>query len=232
LNIVVVLLFVVVGAVCGVLSCFVAEKLICDRIDPNEIKSGGSKYINPIARYIWAAVLGVAFVGIHFTTASYITCLEYAIVFCIAACIAIVDFRIQRIPNQLLLALLILKVVFTIIAIIKDGFKLNLITGPIIGLVFGFVVYLVPGFLHLNIGAGDIKYGAVIGFYLGLFGFLQTMIIMGITMGAYLVYLRVLNKGGMKTMVPNGPFMSFGVVISCLFPVVSETFSGTIPVLQ
>lgn len=231
MNIVEVLLFAVIGAVCGVLSCFVAEKLIRDRIDSSEIKNGGSKYINPIARYVWAAVLGIAFVGIYFTTASYITRIEYAIVFCIAACIAIVDFRIQRIPNQLLLLLLILKVVFTIITLIKDGFELNLITDPIIGFVVGFVVYLFPGFFHLNIGAGDIKYGAVIGFYLGFYGFLQTMIVMGITMAVYFVYLRILNKGGMKTMVPNGPFMSLGVAVSCLFPIVSENFSGAISVL-
>lgn len=226
-----IIFLIVIGIVCGFISCLIAEKLIRDRVDPLEFKNGGLKYVRPYARYMWALAMGAVVFGVGWATNSYFTFVEYIIVLCIAACIAIVDFRIQKIPNQLLLLLILLKLVSTVTAICSEGFSVGLVTGPIIGFVFAFAVYFAPGFLGLNIGAGDIKYGAVIGLYFGLLGFLQVMVVMGITMVLYYLFLRIAKKGGMRTMVPSGPFMSLGVMTACIFPVLQSNFSGALPIL-
>jgi prepilin signal peptidase PulO-like enzyme (type II secretory pathway) len=66
-------------------------------------------------------------------------------------------------------------------------------------------------------GAGDVKYSAVIGVCIYAMGYFQSMVFMGIFVAIYLVYLKITRKGGLKTLVPMGPFLSVGTVISMCF---------------
>jgi leader peptidase (prepilin peptidase)/N-methyltransferase len=156
-------------------------------------------------------------------TCNNIVGLIYTVIFIFCAFnIAAVDLAIRRIPNELLLILLIISLIRDIVEPIVNKeyseIKYNLIYA-VIGIVGGFILFIIPSFLGVYIGNGDIKLSAVIGFSLGIVGYIQSMILMSLTMIIYLVILLITKKGGLKTKAPMGPSLAFGAVVSLLFPV-------------
>ncbi len=132
---------------------------------------------------------------------------------------------IRRIPNELLLILLISTLAYDIAEpIISKNYvdiKANLIYS-LIGIVGGFILYLIPSKFGVYIGNGDIKLSAVIGFSLGIIGYIQAMLIMGAIMFVYLIVLLITKKGGLKTTAPMGPSLAIGAVVTLLFPILQE----------
>lgn len=142
--------------------------------------------------------------------------LEMLLVFLIITCLSAVDQSIRKIPNELLVALLMLKIAVMTLQGNSGDMKLALI-----GMVFGFAIFAAPSLLKIGIGSGDIKYGAVAGFYLGIYGVLQSVAIMSIVLGIYSLYLYIAKRGDLKTKVPMGPSFSLGFFSAVLFPAVS-----------
>ncbi len=124
-----------------------------------------------------------------------------------------IDGRIRKIPNELLLALLILK----IISLILDGQFPQIVPG-LIGMIFGYILFLLPAKLGISMGWGDIKLAAVAGFYLGIFGLFQAVMIMAGILGLYGIFLITTKKGSLKSKVAIGPSLSLGMLATLLFP--------------
>jgi len=124
-----------------------------------------------------------------------------------------IDGKIRKIPNELLLALLILKVV----SLLLDGQFPQIVPG-LIGMAFGYILFLLPARLGISMGWGDIKLAAVAGFYLGIFGLFQAVMIMAGILGLYGLYLIVTKKGNLKSKVAIGPSLSLGMLATLLFP--------------
>lgn len=55
--------------------------------------------------------------------------------------------------------------------------------------------------------------------------YMQAMVIMGLLAAVALVVLKATKKGGLKTLIPMGPFLSVGAVISMCFPLVENVLS-------
>ncbi len=216
------LLLAIVGGAFGLFCMKLTERLIAVRVSPG---MNVLNINNKAAPFLWAFGMAVLFCFMCFTVPSYINRVEYALVICAVACIAMVDISIRRIPNELLLTILIIKVFFTLVNGIVSGFNWKMFVFPIVGMVIGLVTFLLPSLIHLYIGNGDIKYGAVIGFYFGFYGFLQSVLLMGIAALVYYIVLRLLKKGNMKTRVPMGPFLSLGVLITIFLPFLNSTFA-------
>lgn len=217
------LLFIIAGGALGLLCMQLTEKLIEVRVAPcMDVLNVNNK----AAPFLWAFGMAVLFGLMCFTVPSYITRLEYALVICAVACIAVVDISIKRIPNELLLTILAVKVVSVIVNGIISGFRWEMIVSPLIGMVIGLAAFLLPSLFHLYIGNGDIKYGAVVGFYFGFYGFLQSMIVMALAVLIYYLVLRITKKGNMKTHVPMGPFFSLGVLVTMFLPFFGSAISA------
>jgi prepilin signal peptidase PulO-like enzyme (type II secretory pathway) len=88
------------------------------------------------------------------------------------------------------------------------------------GLIIAYVIFVIPGFFKLRIGAGDVKYSAVIGFMLGLQGYVEAMAVMGFTIFIYYLFLQITRRGNLKTAAPMAPFLSGGVLVSLFFPLI------------
>lgn len=86
----------------------------------------------------------------------------------------------------------------------------------------GFVAFTIPSFLKVPVGAGDVKYSAVIGMIMYIGCYLQVMMIVGILVLAVYIILKATKRGGMKTLIPMGPFISASTVISMCFPVLNS----------
>jgi prepilin signal peptidase PulO-like enzyme (type II secretory pathway) len=99
--------------------------------------------------------------------------------------------------------------------------SMEIIPSIFVGFFVGMVVCLIPGMLKIPMGAGDVKYNAVIGICLYATGYFQAMIFMALFVALYYLYLKITKKGGMKTMAPMGPFLSAGTVITMCFSVFS-----------
>lgn len=226
----IIVLFVALGLVIGFLFYILAKRQIKVRIE--KIPSLADDYIPQLLNKKWVLpVWELAFAGLY--TASYflfsdnIVSLIYSIIFISCSInIVFIDLAIRRIPNELLLTMLIVSLAkFIAEPLIYEGsIKQNLILA-VVGIVCGFVLFSLPQKLGRYIGAGDIKLSAVIGFSLGVVGYLQAMIIMALIMLVYLVILLVTKKGNLKSFAPMGPALCVGSIISLLFPILSNNIT-------
>lgn len=223
----IIVLFVALGLVIGFLFYILAKRQIKVRIE--KIPSLADDYIPQLLNKKWVLpVWELAFAGLY--TASYflfsdnIVSLIYSIIFISCSInIVFIDLAIRRIPNELLLTMLIVSLAkFIAEPLIYEGSIKQNLTLAVIGIICGFVLFSLPQKLGKYIGAGDIKLSAVIGFSLGLVGYLQAMIIMALIMLVYLVILLITKKGNMKSFAPMGPALCVGSIISLLFPILSN----------
>lgn len=224
----IIVLFVALGLVIGFLFYILAKRQIKVRIE--KIPSLADDYIPQLLNKKWVLpVWELAFAGLY--TASYflfsdnIASLIYSIIFISCSInIVFIDLAIRRIPNELLVIMLIASLARFIAEplIYQEGTVKQNLTLAVIGIICGFVLFSLPQKLGKYIGAGDIKLSAVIGFSLGLVGYLQAMIIMALIMLVYLVILLITKKGNMKSFAPMGPALCVGSIISLLFPILSN----------
>lgn len=195
----------IVGLVMGFVSKQVTKILIINR--NGDIK--GSKILDgTYSSLFWGLSSAVGYVVI---TALFfgntLRMIECVLVFSVCLIIPAVDFEIKKIPNELLLSLLLLKIVMLVLS--KGNFS-----DAIFGMLFAATVFLAPTKIGKTIGAGDIKLAMIVGFFVGPVGFIQTIAIMGLSLSIYLAYLMVTRKGGLKTSTALGPYISLGFIIT------------------
>ena len=131
---------------------------------------------------------------------------------------AVMDIKHRIIPNEIILALLAVKAVFMILSLIgvKGAPEFSIISS-LIGLAACFVIFLFPSFLGKNVGAGDIKLAAAIGFCLGFKGSLTAIVFMGLLVLLYAVLKpRIPFMAVIKKTIPMGPFLSLGMMAVCI----------------
>ena len=214
ITIVKALIAIVYGILLGIVTIPLSKRLASSRTeDPGVLAPLNKAYIK-----IGAIVLGVAAsLGLMFTYESVaILIRNYAILIPIFA-LAFVDAFVRKIPNSCLLFILVAQTIYIIYMCISTK-SLSIFPDAFFGLMLGFGICLIPGILRIPMGAGDIKYCAVIGFTVYLIGFFESMIIMSLLAVIAFIYLKVTKKGGIKTLMPMGPFLSVGTVVSMCVP--------------
>ncbi len=214
---------IVYGGLLGILAALAFNRIaifqIKRRTDENaKIEAVG----NTAVIAAWVLLSGILFAAafaIFKTTAARLEAIAYISV---AISIGIIDLDIKKIPNSLVLSLLIVRTVSIIYAIATGVPVKQTLIPSLIGLAAGFILYQLPTLIGIPIGTGDVKYSAAIGYCLGAFGFLQASLIMAAGLVVYLIYLVATKKGSLKTAVPMGPYLSLGVVVTALYPVFGD----------
>ena len=134
------------------------------------------------------------------------------LVLIVAACTFYIDAKSRVIPNELVLAILVLTAVFGFTGAIPFQ-----IWQSLLGFVVCFVIFFLPGLFGRNVGAGDVKLAASMGFALGLTGSLYAVACMGLLVLAYImVNKRVPLPQRLKEMIPMGPFLALALVVVLL----------------
>lgn len=198
------------GAAAGALCMTASKKLSAARAENGaESKLYALKHL-----WLWCLVCAAGFAVISVAASETLDRLQYSAVYTLCIAIAAVDFTVRKIPNILVLALIALKVLFLIL-----GFTGNALTDSLIGFATAAVVFTIPSFFKLSVGAGDIKLGAVTGLYLGLYSFLQAMVIMAVLMTLYGVIRLIRKTGNLKSKTAMGPYIALGLFVTALFPV-------------
>ncbi|NLP48075.1 MAG: prepilin peptidase [Clostridiales bacterium] len=174
----------------------------------------------PIFLLIWPLITALIFNAlVHFVGPySNLKTLEYTLYLLPLINIFAIDALIRKIPNELLLSILTVRLAFIIIQFIKNGFSIKLLFMSALGMLVAFFVFSIPARLGAFMGAGDVKFAGVIGFAFGFYDFFQAMVFMAVLVLFYLAYLLITKKGNLKTATPMGPYLVIGLVLTMLFP--------------
>jgi Flp pilus assembly protein protease CpaA len=123
--------------------------------------------------------------------------------------IAYIDINIKIIPNELVLILSILGIIFQIAT---NGYKI-LISAVICMLAMMAVFTSAAGFVGFGkVGAGDVKLAGVMGLALGYPLIITAIFIMAIVLLIFIVCGLLIKKISLATMLPLAPFMISGYI--------------------
>lgn len=133
--------------------------------------------------------------------------------------IALQDFKEKIIPNQWVLYLLFGWILTVIPQMLNnmEGFYPSLIHsafGFLIGGGLFLFIYLIS---HQNIGAGDVKFIAVVGLFLGMDLVLQAMVYGSLMVSFFTVIMVFLKKLTVKDTIPLAPFLYAGIFLTLLW---------------
>ena len=131
----------------------------------------------------------------------------------IGATVSVIDSSHRIIPNPTVLAVILLKLISGIPVLSGPTSNPPLEVGrSLAGLAACFAIFALPGLFGKNVGAGDIKLAAAMGFLLGIDKALLGIALMGLLVLAYTLYqnqLPFLNF--IKSSIPMGPFIAAGM---------------------
>ncbi len=143
----------------------------------------------------WRA--GVSFAGLY---------LLLLLLVCAAA--FYIDAIRRILPNELIVAIIVLSAVFGFTGAIRFQ-----IWQSLLGLAVCFVIFFAPGLFGKQVGAGDVKFAAAMGFALGLKGSLYAVACMGALVLVYVIVdFRVPLPQRLKEMIPMGPFLALALI--------------------
>lgn len=133
--------------------------------------------------------------------------------------ISMIDLKIKKIPDNILIILLAIRFVGLIVSsVIYPEYALSLIFSSIIGMVIGAIIILTVLLISKgSVGAGDLKLFSIIGFYFGIQGLLQIMIYTLFPAAIFAILLLIIKKAEMKTTMPMAPFIFLGLSIYYIF---------------
>lgn len=201
------------GIFLGVVTIIVSKKLTLKRTD-DPVKAAP---IDTTLFKIMAVVVGIiASVAVMLTSTDTALAIRNELLLIPIASIAVVDSLVRKIPNPLLLYMIIVQVIYLVYYSVTNDPQILLTAG--FGFFVGFASCAFTTLLKVPVGNGDTKYCAVLGMCIYLQSFLQSMVLVGLIAIICLIYLKVTKKGGLKTMIPLGPLISLATVISICFP--------------
>ncbi len=212
------------GVVLGVVTIFLSKRLTLKRTE-DPVKA--APIDTPLFKAMSVVVGIVASVAVMLTATDTALAIRNELLLIPIASIAVVDSLVRKIPNPLLLFMIIVQAVYLTYYSITNDVSILLTAG--FGFFIGFASCAFTTLLKVPVGSGDTKYCACLGLCLYFTTFLQSMVLVGLTAIVCLVYLKITKKGGLKTMIPLGPLISLGSVISVCFPFI-EKFAGQIEI--
>ncbi len=129
--------------------------------------------------------------------------------------ISAIDFRLQKIPNQLTLAALAARLLIYIPEfIISPSYAFSVLKDNLIGAVVigGFFLILLLVFKN-SIGMGDIKLFALMGLYQGLWGAVNSVFFSLVASFVLSIGLLITKKKGRKDTISFGPSILVGTIV-------------------
>ncbi len=145
--------------------------------------------------------------------------------------IAVIDAHTRLIPNDLILAVFALAALFGIPGLFGlNGWPAWQPVSALIGMGVCFLIFLLPALFSGQVGAGDIKLAAAMGFCMGLRNSLLAIVAMGLFVIAYtLLQSRMPVLKFLTGKIPMGPFLSLsmlGVLLAVKLGVLNAILPG------
>lgn len=161
--------------------------------------------------------------GIVFYILEYSICMviRYYILAIASVVLAVIDYREKIIPNKILLWLIAARSIVLIVELVIAGDAAwSFLIDNMLGLVIGGGILLICRLVSRGgIGMGDIKYFAVIGYYVG---FSKVMLFLFAAIAASFfvsIILLLMKKTTLKAEVPMAPSITIGILVCLLIGV-------------
>ena len=167
--------------------------------------------IYPAVEFLNAVLTLLAFLVYGLTLSS----LFFSLLFSCLVVISFIDLGHKIIPDGLVLVLLILGMGFA-------GYQVLVLQAPWSLFAIGFFAASLPLFIlgyfyQDGIGGGDIKLMAVVGLFLGWKLVLLALFLASLFGLFYAGILAALHRVNRRSVIPFGPFLSLGILVSTLF---------------
>lgn len=132
--------------------------------------------------------------------------------------LAITDYREKKIPNKVVIVLLLIRIVFLIYEMIANSQFWKLALGQMfLGAIIGGGVLLAAMIIsRKGMGMGDVKMFFVIGAYVGSSRILPTLFYAFLVSAIGGIVLLISKKAKMKDTIPMAPFAFAGVMLEYL----------------
>lgn len=133
--------------------------------------------------------------------------------------VAVCDIQERIIPNETVLAILALTLLFGIpSAFGAEGFPDFNVWHSLIGLGACFLIFILPALFKKNVGAGDVKLAAAMGFAMGIGNSLFAIVVMGLMIIAVMFMQRRMPAlEYLKRMIPMGPFLAAAMMAVLIY---------------
>ena len=192
-----------------------ALKVLCDRLEGLLLRRRGLSFEqSPAESAALTAAMAVFGAAIAILVPFSAETLYMFLLLAAAELTAATDTRYRIIPNDVILALFIVRLGFGLPSLFgAKGLPVFHWQWSLVGMAVCFIIFLLPALQKKNVGAGDLKLAAAMGFCLELKGGLFAIVLMGLfVLGYTLMQRRVPALKFMKSLVPMGPFLSAGMV--------------------
>jgi len=201
--------FCLIGAGSGVMLPIAAEKLAVYKTDgtPGE---GYRFRTPPLWIRVGMVLINLVLWGTAAVRSEYIwTAVLVSMLFSVGGLIAIIDFQIRIIPNELVLAMLVMGILFQI-----RRFGVGSLCTAGITMILMLLLFLAAGVVSGagTVGGGDIKLAGVIGLTLGYPFTVTALLMMSVAMVGYSTVGLMLQRITLRSMIPLAPFMMLGLV--------------------
>jgi leader peptidase (prepilin peptidase)/N-methyltransferase len=168
----------------------------------------------PLIELATGALFGLAAWKFGFSVELFV----YAGLFWTLVVLTVIDLEHQLLPNRIVYPAFVVGWVGLVVAALADSDPHRLFTAAMGALIFGGFFFLVAFIVPAGMGMGDVKLGFVLGSFLGYLGapglVLVGMFLAFLTGGVIGIVTLLFRGGNRKTMLPFGPFLALGSIIS------------------
>lgn len=212
MNIVVSVLFSIVGLFVGFIILDISKRIINYKNGIYKISENSFIYTKWF-RIIILILNGTLWMITGLYSANLLTGLLIAVQITIGLIIGFIDICIRIIPNELVLTLLVLGIIFQIL-----NYGLYALIVALLCMIIMMMVFVsVAAFVGFGkVGAGDVKLAGVIGLALGYPLIITAIYAMAIVLLIYISAGMATKKISLATMFPLAPFLISGYVTALI----------------
>jgi leader peptidase (prepilin peptidase)/N-methyltransferase len=206
------IVFAIIGLYTGYIIPKLSLKIIQYKKKTNSIGSEEVQlFDNRIINIFIILFNGAAWCFTAYTAESLFAAVLICVQISLGIIFAYIDIKIRIIPNELILVLLTLGIIYQ-----SFNYGLEGILGSIICMVFIMIVFTaLATFMGLGkVGAGDVKLAGAIGFALGYPSVVTAMGAMATVLLSYILIGLALRKIRLTTMLPLAPFLVAGYIFA------------------
>ncbi len=144
--------------------------------------------------------------------------IRWSVLLCSCCVIAFIDIKEHKIPNKIILFLLVVRLGFMVYETIENPDFLDyMIWYPLLGALVGAALMLLAMVVsRKGIGMGDVKLIFIVGFYVSSYELISTMFLIFFASAMYGIAALALKKVTLRDVMPLAPFVLVGVMMKYL----------------
>lgn len=202
-----------IGIIAGYLVPSLSFKIMEYKKGKGKVESRQALLYSRFSKLILCIFSGVVWTLLGMRISNLFVALLIGILIILGLIIIFIDIQIRIIPNELVMALVVIGILFQILSYGVRSFMIAILCMIVMMIIFTSVA----GFVGFGkVGAGDVKLSGAMGVVLGYPLVITAVEIMVIVLLAFVAIGFVLKKIFLSTMLPLAPFMISGFIFALI----------------